>query len=209
MVFKGWRSSTPYLDGRFMRGLFFRLIAPLIVIGLLTACFSARESGKKANTSRHMDIHKQGITIDATYDPRLDNLIPGYKILTVAVTNNSIDVLRLNPLKDRWEIVDAVGQKKKAITSLRIRDPKVFDGLPDKVQQLVDYPVGIAVGYAETIDLFFPVHQELDAFRSISFYSEDRQETFDVLSNVDNNREVPVNSMPAQFAPKKTDPRFK
>jgi hypothetical protein len=178
-----------------------RLFIPALTATLLTACFSARESGKKSETSRHLEIAKQGIVLDANYDPRLNNLIPGYKILTVAVTNNSTDVLRLNPLKDRWDMVDATGKKHRAINSLRIKDPHTFSRLPGRVQELVDYPVGIAVGYAETVDLFFPAAINIDAFRTVSYYSDDRQQEYDIMSDIGD----PVNtSTPAD--PKKPLP---
>jgi hypothetical protein len=140
---------------------------------------------------------KHGIILDANYDPRLNNFIPGYKILTVAVTNNSTDVLRLNPLKDRWEVVDAYGKRHKAINSLRIKDPRTFSKLPGRVQELVDYPVGIAVGYAETVDLFFPLQVELNSFRTISYYSEDRQQQYDILADIGE----PVNATSDPKAP--------
>lgn len=168
-----------------------RYIPILIGFFILSACFSGKE-GKKAGTSQRVAVHKHGIILDAKYDPRLDNLIPGYKIITVAVTNNGYDILRLNPLKDRWEITDAYGRKQKAMNSIRIKDPSTFSRLPDQVQQLVDYPVGISVGYSETIDLFFPATQELKAFRSISFYSADRKLVFDVMSNLDSPSHQPT-----------------
>lgn len=167
-----------------MKKLLKRYFVPLLILAVLTGCISARESGKKGQTSRRLDLAKHGIILDANYDPRLNNFIPGYQILTVAVTNNSTDVLRLNPLKDRWEVVDAYGKKHKAINSLRIKDPKTFSKLPGKVQELIDYPVGVAVGYAETVDLFFPLGVELDSFRTVSYYSEDRRQEYDILADL-------------------------
>jgi hypothetical protein len=185
-----------------MKKIFIRFLIPAVTITLLTGCFSARESGKKGETSRHLDIAKQGIILDANYDPRLNNLIPGYKILTVALTNNSTDVLRLNPLKDRWDMVDATGKKHRAINSLRIKDPQTFGKLPGKVQELVDYPVGIAVGYAETVDLFFPTSVSLDSFRTVSYYSEDRKQEYDILSDLGepvNGSADPTKPLPGNF----------
>lgn len=157
-------------------------LLPLIIISLMTGCFWKKE--KPPQTSRHLEMNKSGIIMDANYDPRLDNLIPGYKMVTVAVTNNSTDVLRLNPLKDRWVVVDAYGRKQKAINSIRIKDPKTFGQLPAQVRELIDYPVGIAVGYSETVDLFFPLRMDLNSFRTVSYYSSDRKKTFDVLSDL-------------------------
>jgi hypothetical protein len=52
------------------------------------------------------------------------------------------------------------------------------------VQELVDYPVGIAVGYAETVDLFFPANIDLNSFRTVSYYSEDRKQQYDILADL-------------------------
>lgn len=180
---------------------------PFFILAALLAC-SAKDGGKDVGTSARLELYKHGVTLDARYDPRLDNLIPGYKILTVAVTNNSVDIMRLNPLKDKWEITDAMGRKRKAINSIRIKEPALFTRLPNKVQELIDYPVGISVGYSETIDLFFPQSVDLNAFRTISFYNSSMDMTFDMLSNLDSPNSVPVNSS-AKAPNQETDVRFK
>ncbi|MDX1386176.1 MAG: hypothetical protein R3257_01205 [bacterium] len=193
-----------------MKKVIFRGILPLLTLALLTACFSGRESGKKASSHR-LNVSKHGVILDANYDPRLDNLIPGYKILTVAVTNQSVDVMRMNPLKDKWEVVDAMGKKRKAINSLRIKDPSVFNRLPGKVQQLIDYPVGISVGYSETVDLFFPDHVDLNAFRTISYYNSERRQLYDMMTNLESPTHVPAGrsaGTPVQGAAVE-DPRFR
>lgn len=189
-----------------MKKVVIRGILPIITIALLTACFSGRESGKKGSSSHRLNISKHGVILDANYDPRLDDLIPGYKILTVAVTNQSVDVMRLNPLKDKWEVVDAMGKKRRAINSLRIKNPHVFSQLPSKVQQLIDYPVGISVGYSETVDLFFPDHVDLNAFRTISYYNAEREQVYDMMTNLESPTHVPAGT-PVQGAAIK-DPRF-
>lgn len=185
-----------------------KLLAPSLSLIILAALMACTASDKEPGTSARVELLKQGITLDARYDPRLDNLIPGYKILTVAVTNNSVDILRLNPLRDKWEITDAMGKKRKAINSLRIKDPGLFSRLPSKVQQLIDYPVGISVGYSETIDLFFPQSVDLNAFRTISFFNANLDQTFDMLSNLDSPTHVPVNQKASGPQPE-TDPRFR
>ncbi len=46
------------------------------------------------------NVPSLGLAMDANYDPTTDNIIPGYKILSVAITNNSINVLQLNAEND-------------------------------------------------------------------------------------------------------------
>ncbi|MCP5468435.1 MAG: hypothetical protein H7A32_04115 [Deltaproteobacteria bacterium] len=184
-----------------------------IVVAFLSlsflSCYPSAEKQDKGTTNREMKLHKHGITIDARYDPRLDNLIPGYKIMTIGLTNSGYDVLRLNTLKDHWEIVDAWGRKQKAIHSLRVKDPHTFVRLPDKLQQMVEYPVGVSVGYSETIDLFFPKDTDLKAFRAVSFYSAERKMTYDVLNNFSSPTHVPINEgNPQEIDPSQLDPRF-
>lgn len=188
-----------------MKKIILSVFIPLLTLSLLTACFSSKDK-VKGTTARRMELMKQGLTIDAKYDPRLDNLIPGYKMMTVVLTNNSFDVLRLNPLKDRWEVTDAYGKKLKGITSLRIKDPRTFGRLPGKVQQMIDYPVGISVGYSETLDIFFPLSRELASFRSVSFYNAERKVTYDVLNNLDSPSHKPANQKADDQAA--ADPRF-
>lgn len=180
------------------------LIASLFPV-LFASCYPSAEKQDRGTTSRELKIHKHGITIDARYDPRLDNLVPGYKIMTVGVTNSGFDILRLNPLKDQWDVIDAWGRKQRAIHSLRIKEPHVFVRLPERLQQMVEYPVGISVGYSETVDLFFPNSVDLKAFRSVSFYNAERKITYDVLNNFESPTHVPINEAEP---PIETDPRF-
>ncbi len=170
----------------------------------LSGCYSSAEKQDRGTTNREMKLHKHGITIDARYDPRLDNLVPGYKIMTIGLTNTGFDVLRLDPLKDHWVVVDAWGRKQKAIHSMRIKEPRTFIKLPPKLQQMIEYPVGVAVGYSETIDLFFPNNTDLNAFRAVSFYSSERKMTYDLLNNFSSPTHVPVD----EASPKQIDPRF-
>ena len=165
-----------------------RFLPILIVSSFLVSCFPS----DKPKSSAQVNVQKNGILIDATYDSRLDNLIPGYKIVTVALTNQSYDILKLNPLKDRWEVIDSAGKPRKAINSVRVHDPQTFSQLPDRVQMLIDYPVGVNIGYSETIDLFFPTHVDLRNFRTVSFYSSERDEKFDAMASIDSPNAVPL-----------------
>ncbi len=135
------------------------------------------------------------MTIDATYDTKLDGVVPGYKILTVALTNRSVDVIKLDPVHDQWTIEDSRGQKQKAIVSLQIADPDVWNLLPSKVKDLVDYPAGVQMGYTQTFDLFFPSKIDLERFRSISFFSATQKKNYDALSSSSMQRAVPADNV--------------
>jgi len=182
-----------------------RQLPQALVLILLTACFGAKESKNPNNSGSRVELHAQGITIDAKYNADLDNLIPGYKIVTVGLTNNGVDILKLNPLRDRWEIVDAAGRKIKAYNCLRIKDPHTFSRLPSRMKEMIEYPVAVPLGYSETLDLFFPNHIDLTGFRSISFYSAERKQDYDMLA-IDPSRETPVTGIAVQDS--EPDPRW-
>ncbi len=182
----------------------------LVILLILPACYSARTSGTNRNVSAvGLKVPKKGVTIDASYDKRLDSLLPGYKVVTIALTNNSTDILKLNPLKDRWTIETADGRTSKAINSIRIKDPVLFSRLPDPVKRLIDYPNGVAVGYTETFDVFLPHNMDLESFRSVAYFNANNNDSYEIVSIDQNdprhqpaeaNVDVPK-SFPAEYKP--------
>ena len=150
----------------------------------------------KDSTQARLNVPNWGIVIDANYDKKLDTVVPGYKILTVAVTNRYIEVIRLDPLNDRWFIEDAWGKKQKAVISLRISDPNAWGHIPQRIQDLMEYPAGVQMNYSQTFDLFFPAHVNLERFRGISFYSSALKQEFNAVSSAQLDRAVPANEQP-------------
>ncbi len=170
----------------------------------ISACVPSKKEAK--TSTQRLNVPNWGITIDATYDQKLDEVVPGYKILTVAITNRSVDMIKLDPNNDQWTIEDAWGRKQKAIVSMRIKDPRVWDILPPKVKDLVEYPAGVQMGYSQTFDLFFPQNIELQGFRSIAFYSAVMKQNFDAVASSSLERAVPAGAdndepVPDKFAP--------
>ena len=100
------------------------------------------------------NIPSVGLAIDASYDPRLDDLVPGYKIINVALFNQSLNIITLDPSMDKWWVKFADGRKKKAIFDLRSQAPEVWAKLPEKAKELVAYPLFLPVGGRQVIDLF-------------------------------------------------------
>jgi hypothetical protein len=171
-------------------------------------CFSHSEGPQSKTASQaRLNLPNWGVTIDATYDRKLDGIVPGYRILTVALTNRSVDMIKLDPVNDQWFIEDAWGRKQKAIVSLRVRDPRAWTELPPRVKDLVEYPAGVQMGYTQTFDIFFPESIDLDRFRSISFYSAILKQNFDALSSASMERAVPaVDDSQTTSYPEKTNP---
>src|SRR5262245_18095724 len=154
------------------RRLSFTLLSVFLLLPTL-GCFSGGGSGpvSKTATQQRLNLPNWGVVIDASYDRKLDGVVPGYRIMTIALTNRSVDMMKLDPVSDQWVIEDAWGRKQKAVVSLRVRDGRTWTQLHPRVQDLLEHPAGVQMGYTQTFDIFFPEHVDLERFRSISFYS--------------------------------------
>ena len=110
-----------------------------------------------------------GFSIDAGYDPRFDNLIPGYKLLTVVIRNTSLSVIDADAKRDRWVVVDVKGKRYSAINSLKYKDRPLWRDLPEKLKGLIDYPEEIPISYTVTFDLLFPRSLDLRDFQAVHY----------------------------------------
>lgn len=110
-----------------------------------------------------------GVGFDVNYDPTLDSIVPGYKILTVAYTNNSMDLVQMDPDGDRWYLEDRRGKKVRAVINLRNEDPDTWGKLPKRLQVLIEYPLLVSIGGTETVDLLFKDNVNLGEFKSVSY----------------------------------------
>jgi len=138
---------------------------------IIVAYGSGEAFAKKTHTLRvagGTDIEGAGLAIDASYDPRFDGLCPGYKVVNVALMNESLNIIQLDPDKDVWE-VRLSGDKKayRALNNLRTEDPGSWKALPQKVQDLIAYPLVIPIGGHMVIDLFVPGSLDLDRFNEL------------------------------------------
>lgn len=111
------------------------------------------------------------LSIDANYDPRLDNLIPGYKLLPVIMRNLSLRPIPMDFKRDRWVIVGEKGQRYRAVNTLKLKDPVMWRELPDKMRTMIDYPEIIPINYSVTFDLLLPKRVNLEYFRQIRYYN--------------------------------------
>lgn len=146
----------------------FKTTVLLIGCLLLAACAGNRRVERVEGRAGHF-IPGYGFSIDARYDPKLDTLVPPYKLLTVAIRNTSLNVIRMDPRKDRWVLVDADGKKVQAINTLRARDQKRWRRLPDRMRELMDYPDYVPISYTATFNLFFAPKVALEDFRQLRF----------------------------------------
>jgi hypothetical protein len=149
----------------------------LFSLAFLFACITVPDKGpgKKEKKDKIIKVPSGsnmpslGMALDADYDKNTDGIIPGYKILTVAVTNNSMDITQFDVENDEWNVIDVQGRKHEAILDLRKSSPSEYSALPDKLKALIQYPIMVQVGETKVIDLLFKDHITLDGFRAVRF----------------------------------------
>lgn len=142
-----------------------------MVIGCVTSPRPDRRSPTRVEGEAGRLIPDFSITIDAHYDPRLDELIPGYKLLPVSLRNMSLRSLPMDAKRDRWVVVSEKGRRYHALNSLRLKNPRMWRSLPDDLRTLIDYPEMVPINYSVTFDLLLPIKANLDYFREIRFLS--------------------------------------
>ena len=118
---------------------------------------------------------------DVSYDSATDNIIPGYKILSAAIMNNSMDIIQMDRTSDDWTVMDARGSKHEAVVDLRTSDPEIYLSLPERLRKKMEYPILIQVGESRVIDLLFKDAVKLEGFRSLKFTSRMMNKSFEII----------------------------
>lgn len=158
----------------------------IVILVLLIAAFSNfAEAAKKQviKAPGGTTISGYGLVIDASYDPKLDNFIPGYKMLNVAIVNNSLSIIAMNPKKDEWWIKTKNDNKKyRAIGDLRSEDAIAWNSLSDRARNLVGYPLLLAIGARQVIDLFVPDKVPIEDFSVLIVNIESMSAQFEILA---------------------------
>jgi hypothetical protein len=155
------------------------LLISFLVMVLFVSNTYAKSKMVVVNSSS--SIPKTGMTIDASYDAELDGLVKGYKIINVAIKNDSLDIVRLDPELDKWWVVDRKGKKKLAVVDLRKKDPDIWEKLPERLKKLLGYPLMLPTGGTINIDLLFPDSANLNSFRAIVFGSAYFRQTYKIV----------------------------
>ncbi len=148
----------------------------MIGISLLMAgCVTVGEKGKKVEGPIEgvvgRPLRSYSMTIDTEYDPRLDDLVAGYKLLPVTIQNRHLSGIPMDVEKDRWMVVTEKGKKVEAINSLKLRDPILWRSLPKSLRSAIDYPEVIPINYTATFDLIFPSKINIRYFSEIRYYN--------------------------------------
>jgi hypothetical protein len=150
----------------------------------------SRPSGKEVRSEAGLKIPEWGIAIDAIYNPALDNLIPGYKIVHIALTNSRAQEVQLNPASDRWYITDFHDKKHTAINHVKAVSDELWESLPPKLQAKLDYPKVVLSGKLTTIDVLIPSEVDLFNFKEVSWKSAFFKRSFDMYTNYESKIEA-------------------
>lgn len=159
-------------------------IGLVLVIALMCCSMTAHARRKgvvrvPAGTS----IPKYALGVDVSYDPRFDTLVPGYKMLQVALVNNSFHMIALDPKKDKWIVRTTEGRKKyNAIADLRLKDPRAWNTLSPEVQNKISYPLILVVGARQVIDLFVPDSAPMETFTQLDIVLKGLPERLEVMA---------------------------
>lgn len=123
-----------------------------------------------------------GLTFDASHDKKLDVLVPGYKCINVAVMNQSLNIITLDPEGDEYYIRTA-GEKRpiKAISDMRSHEPKLWEDLPDRVKTLIGYPLYLPIAAREVLDIFVPDTVDVTNFNEIDIYIKSLDTRLEIL----------------------------
>lgn len=161
-----------------------RMIVSLVACLILAVGGSAMARKKQVvKTMGGALIPSFGIVIDASYDPKLDNFVPGYKMLNVAIMNNSFNIIEMSPEKDQWWIKTKSGEKKfRVIGDLRSEDAAAWSNIPDNARNLIAYPLLLPIGARQVIDLFVPEKVPVEDFEKIIIYINYLGTTFEVMA---------------------------
>jgi hypothetical protein len=161
-----------------------KVVLALMCVVLLAACVHSSAAGKKKvlRVPGGANIPPLGLSVDASYDPRLDHLAAGYKVINVAMVNQSLNIVYLNPEHDKWSIkLKGKRRSQKALHDLRQQDPKAWATIPEKARGLVGYPLALPVGARQVIDLFVPESIDVERFNELHVYLKSLNTRLEVM----------------------------
>lgn len=164
---------------------------------------SKKQSRGAVKSEIGLNIPEWGVSIDAAFNPELDDIIPGYHILNIVLTNRRGEAIDLSPGSDKWVVVDKSGRKHTAFNHVNQFDKKLWEKLPPKMQKLLDYPTKVNPGKSVKIDVFLNKTIPLFNFKEIAWRSDHFDKTFNVYTtyedklNVPNSKEFDVQTEPA------------
>ncbi len=180
----------------FLFALFF--IIPLTVFAAVESRDKNKSKDKTSvkdqqgvSSSLGLNIPQWGISVDAIFDPRLTDIIPGYHIVNLVLTNRRGEAIMLDALRDKWTIVDHLGKRRTAFNHVEQFDKKLWSQLPDRLKQMLDYPQALSPGKSITIDVFLPKDVSLVNFKEVIWKSQHFDKEFNMLTRYEDQLSVP------------------
>lgn len=146
-------------------------------------------SNKIVESETGLNIPEIGIAIDSVYEKKLDNLIPGYKLLLVVVSNKTSKPIYFDPKKDQWGIRDHLNHAHRGFNHPRSMSQKIWDKLPAGLKQELEYPQIVHDGNTAKIDILFKTSVELENFRTLVWKSTFFKKEFRLQSATENNNQ--------------------
>lgn len=143
---------------------------------------ASKDSDAAIQSEAGLKIPKWGIVIDAYYMPKLDSMIPGYRVLNILIQNNNPEDILLHPKHDKWVITDHLGEQHKALNHIKYFNAKLWDKMSPRAKNLLDYPHKIHPGEVVTIDVYFKDNVELRNFREIAWHSDFFDKEFNIMT---------------------------
>lgn len=150
------------------------------------------QDAENARSEAGLNIPEWGVAIDAFFDPRLTNLVPGYHIINIVLTNRRGSPILLSPTEDRWAVIDNSGKKHLAKNHGRALRGGVWDGLPSALKEKLSYPTAVKPGNFVTIDVFVSDDVDLSNFREIIWNSYALDKEFNIFTNYEDNISIPT-----------------
>lgn len=137
-----------------------------------------------------LNIPQWGLAIDAFFDPRLTDLIPGYHVVNIVLTNRRDGPILLNPVLDKWTIVDNAGKNHTARNHGKQLKGGAWDDLPAALRKKLGYPTSVKPGHFVTIDVFVPAHVDLVNFREVSWKSHSLGKEFSIFTDYEDSLSI-------------------
>jgi hypothetical protein len=159
-----------------------KTMAFCVMVILFVACSDAHAKKKQVyKVPGGVPIAQLNLAIDASYDSRLDDFVPGYKVINVAMVNSGFRIIYLDPEKDRWAIKLAGRHKSiNVIHDLRSKDPEAWHNIPDKAKGLVSYPLVLPIGAREVVDIFVPDTVDVTKFNELDVFLKSLDAKFEI-----------------------------
>lgn len=182
-------------------------LTAFFVLGLTIDSYSAvsnrhfkgkkKKDQKEIRSEAGLKIPEWGISVDATFNPELTDIIPGYHIVNLVLSNHRGTPIKLDASKDKWTIVDNMNKRHRLYNHVKQFDKDMWSKVPKNLKQLLEYPRILHPGKSTTIDVFIKKDTDLFNFKEISWKSSHFNKEFNVMTSYEEQLNIAEN--PKEF----------